>query len=523
MHQNKRHGKNALFNEEVRMMKKLYYCLPFLFSLYPIALIYSKNLSQYPFAAVLLPALTVLFLSAAMLYLLRKLLHHTNKALVLLSMFWLWFFSYGEVRLFLFKLYDIGIFQHRYAIPSWIMLFVLVVLVVLKSKRSFGNLLDALSIFLCILMLFLIMSFASAMRPNAFSTKLTKGLSSSEGQQASLTGKKVLPNVYYIIFDAYAGERGLRKSLGFDNSETVAFLRKRGFFVGDKSCSNYSWTTSSLASSLNMQYLPMVASNTKNVFMFDRGLDKIAMINNNEVVRRFKAAGYKYMDLSIWDRLEQLSNYEVPSKYRFSSLFEGLLSMTILWKPVGENYIVAKAKRAEILGKVQLLKSIAQYDVPTFTYAHIMIPHEPFVFDRYGNEYGVFTRMFHLDDVTKLYLDQLMFASVLIRDIVDTLLKNSKIPPIIVIQGDHGSGVLDPGSDRAIQLRMSILNAYYFPSDAGAIAYDSVSPVNTFRLIFNYVFHDQYDLLPDKGFYQTRDDPSRPLKFVCEKGDFFKN
>jgi hypothetical protein len=97
---------------------------------------------------------------------------------------------------------------------------------------------------------------------------------------------------------------------------------------------------------------------------------------------------------------------------------------------------------------------------------------------------------------------------------MDTLLAASKKPPIIILQSDHGpSSLIDtenPDKSNHFE-RMSILNAYHFPGPNPPAVYDSISPVNTFRLIFNRYFETQYPLLPDRSYYSRW---SAPYEFI---------
>ena len=47
----------------------------------------------------------------------------------------------------------------------------------------------------------------------------------------------------------------LRDLYGYDNSPFLDFLRSKGFYVADKSVTNYPRTELSVASSLNMKYM----------------------------------------------------------------------------------------------------------------------------------------------------------------------------------------------------------------------------------------------------------------------------
>ncbi|MCH7831677.1 MAG: hypothetical protein IIC55_02285, partial [Proteobacteria bacterium] len=61
-----------------------------------------------------------------------------------------------------------------------------------------------------------------------------------------------LPNVYFIIFDAYGRRDMLRKYLNYDNGAFLNALEKRGFVVLEKSRTNYPATFLSIAATLNM-------------------------------------------------------------------------------------------------------------------------------------------------------------------------------------------------------------------------------------------------------------------------------
>ena len=51
---------------------------------------------------------------------------------------------------------------------------------------------------------------------------------------------------------------------------------------------------------------------------------------------------------------------------------------------------------------------------------------------------------------------------------------------------------------------MSIFSAYYLPGIEKNPSYDIITPVNTFRIIFNSYFNTDYDLLENK-MYLTDD------------------
>ena len=59
--------------------------------------------------------------------------------------------------------------------------------------------------------------------------------------------------------------------------------------------------------------------------------------------------------------------------------------------------------------------------------------------------------------------------------------------------------------------RLSILNAYYLPEEGKKLLYESITPVNTFRIIFNYLFNTEFEILNDKSYFSTW---SKPYQFI---------
>jgi hypothetical protein len=99
-------------------------------------------------------------------------------------------------------------------------------------------------------------------------------------------------------------------------------------------------------------------------------------------------------------------------------------------------------------------------------------------------------------------------------ELVKMIQSESKIPPVIIIQGDHGRGD-DPNT------RTDILNAYYLPRGGSKLVYPQITPVNTFRIIFNYYFGGKFKLLPDVSYYPiTSNKTFRALPPSCSDTDF---
>jgi len=265
----------------------------------------------------------------------------------------------------------------------------------------------------------------------------------------------------------------------------------------------------SLSSSLNMNYL-----NDKDQEVL------FQMVNNNEVMDFLKTKGYKYINISSCDWLTNYNPYaDINIRTGRSLGFLTLLTETTMLGYF-DNSIVAKLKRYKILDTFLKLEEVYKIEGNKFVLAHIMLPHYPYLFDENGDpvstkDYDINVRK--TDDwgwkQRKHYLNQLTFVNKKVEVIIDNILSKSEVPPIIVLQADHGPDLTSNGfisnltaenyansSEILLKERMRILNAYYLPLEGNYLLYDSITPVNTFRLIFNLYFNGNYELLDDRSF-----------------------
>ena len=99
------------------------------------------------------------------------------------------------------------------------------------------------------------------------------------------------------------------------------------------------------------------------------------------------------------------------------------------------------------------------------------------------------------------YLNQIIYLNKQVLSIVKNIIQTSEQPPVIIVQGDHGS----PRTNYT-PVRLPILNAYYLPGNGKEKLYASITPVNTFRLILDHYFGTSYGLLDDVARYSTEND-----------------
>jgi len=125
-----------------------------------------------------------------------------------------------------------------------------------------------------------------------------------------------------------------------------------------------------------------------------------------------------------------------------------------------------------------------------------MSPHPPYIFTASG-ELPLVKGL----DENSSYRDQVIAVNSLALHTINQIITRSDSAPIIILQSDHGVKINYEGKDSAEEL--PILNAYLLPQADTDKLYSSISPVNTFRLIFNNYFSYKFELLPDVSLLES--------------------
>ena len=156
-----------------------------------------------------------------------------------------------------------------------------------------------------------------------------------------------------------------------------------------------------------------------------------------------------------------------------------------------------------------MIENIGVRERPTYVFTHFILPHDPYVFAPDGR---CLTRAESIArGRMQGYVGQVAYARRLIEQLVTALQAEGRPRPIILIQADEGP-ILPrarfqtrdqriPWQDAApekLRLKSGILNAYYFPGgDYGQLRPD-ITPVNSYRVLFNRFFGADFPLLPDR-------------------------
>jgi hypothetical protein len=296
-------------------------------------------------------------------------------------------------------------------------------------------------------------------------------------------------DIVYVVLDRYAGEVTLRQQYGFDNRPFLRSLEAQGFTVADASLCPYQKTAHSLAASLNMAYLPdLIDLGSVEPADWEPVYD---LLHGSRVARFLQARGYEYVHVgNWWDPTAEDPSADVNIGFGTDSFFDrrGIYGAT-----PGQFEDIARG---------------AARPGPNFVFAHVTLPHPPYVFDEGGGYVPAEVEASRSREDN--YLAQLRHTNTLVRRLVSRLLAGpSEEDPVVVLQADEGphpyAYELDPlfdwteATDLELREKFYILNAFYLPG-AEVDVPETISPVNTFRLILREYFGAELPLLPDRAF-----------------------
>jgi len=429
------------------------------------------------------------------------------------------FYSYGHIYIALKNVNwgGIYIFRYRTMIPAWVIIGCLLIWWVSKKTldlSSFTSVFNTMGLFLLILPVYQLIT-------HPLQSQLNKDTVQENTKTLSLMVGDPAPDIYYIILDEYGRSDVLKDQYGFDNSEFLNTLRDLGFYIADCSQSNYAQTELSLASSLNFNYLDALGDNF--VAETDDLSDLEILIKDSVVRRSLEAAGYKTVAFATgfnWTQWDD-ANYYLSPQYKAGTLneFEKLLLETTFARIIQDSALLGKQDSGSSLYRERTLYTLDKLDElsyinePKLVFAHLIIPHPPYVFGPNGDPVAledVGTTKSDKEDA--MYTGQAIYISSRMKEIVPMIISNSTRLPIIIIQGDHG-----PTVAKNLRNRMRNLSAYYLPGVDSSV-YPTMTNVNTFRVIFNAYFGQNLPLLEDVSLHSTYGDPFnfRIVKNSCE-------
>ena len=510
-------------------LKKSFVIHPFLFAAFFIVFLYAHNIRETSVNQILMPLGASLALALVLWVFLSVLIKDIVKAGLTTSIFVFLFFIYGRFYELLENV-DFFVPKHGHLLPGILLAFGYCVYFLKLARRDFRSITKILNIVAVVLIAINLFNIGFYHIRTALSAPLQPAdLKQALANEAINREKlKTMPDIYFIILDEYSHPDTMEKYYAYDNQQFINHLKDAGFFIANKSKTRSPMTPEIIAGILNMEYLT-------EGWNWDPKKMKYAKLTSHcsecphdpawsePVFRKYaygkvaiflRKYGYKYicfgnyLGINRWnsylrDHADFYFNYYETVDNLWISEFLKILWDGTMLKPFYQYLAGSEPEisyRRGVLSTFEHIKTIPSIGGPKFVLAHFMCPHAPFVFGSNG-EYVAPVNWNNFKD-KQFYLKQYIFISREIEKMVDEILIKSATEPIIIIQSDHGIRPHHPREGHS-EIRVGkdewrkILNAYYLPGDGKKLLYDSISPVNSFRLIFKIYFNADYDLLED--------------------------
>ena len=323
------------------------------------------------------------------------------------------------------------------------------------------------------------------------------------------------PNVYFFLLDAYARGDTLAALGDFDNGPFLETMVGKGFVNLDQSFSNYPKTYLSLGSTFTMDYLAPPGENTVGPKTAYHAL----LSGGNNTVRRFKENGYRFLTAA------RSTSYCIGFEdvcvrgdrdiglVSIGELEVSLLQMTpllTLLKRIFPEQINFEDIFPEVV-QASILTDVYGPDAPTgrpaFFFYHNMAAH--------GSQYNLGCdrvslydrplKAVHSLEGMPAYFKTIECLNEKFIALTDEILERDP-DAIILIQSDHGVALdkwkaFNEWSEQDFLFRFGVLNLLLLPESCRDSAYPTMSPVNTFRLVFACLTKQPPDFLPDESYW----------------------
>ena len=325
----------------------------------------------------------------------------------------------------------------------------------------------------------------------------------------TLAGEK--PNVYFFLFDGYAGAENLKHYYDYDNEPFLGALEDKGFTVSRDSHNPESLSTVTIVPNLlNMNYVVKGSMSTS---------EKDAMLVMPNFFRTFADNGYQINLINHLNYIGSAGCNVLTHKQSRRTISDFLLKNSL--------YYQSDAVKAELNRYIQA-DYVATYtgplfdamdaerdcwkqvgDGPTLTMGYVQCPHAPTILDRSGQLVEGYERVGWQWDRHELYLGQLEFVSDFILELVDTIQSHDP-DALIILMSDHGSRQANHYYDMKIWdkfdaptenlFMQNTLNCVYYRGQH--IPIEGQTGINSLRLTLNQVFGTDYEMIKPK--YYTR-------------------
>ena len=504
----------------VSSTRRGFYVFPWLIPAFAILHYLANNVLLLSMAEAI-PITVAILAAATALYIgLRLIFKTAATAAVLTGLLGIAFFSYGHIYVALGERGD-HILLFGLAVPTVLALGALMRLYP-TLPRKIAPILNVASVVLVVAPVYQIAShfLAASPSPNGDSQVAVEA-EERVGKKAESVSSDMLRDIYFIVLDEYSRSGSPEH---FDNSAFVQELENRGFYVAPQARSNYISSFLSIPSSLNMEY---VGEDNSADDVESRQL--VEMADDHRLGRILKTLGYKYVHVSSgWLVTSTNSNADLvvdftpsgrvisgtetqdPSLFATYARLSGRFTTTFLRTTAASPFLSHQFSAEDdvpyrwphpfrTLAWLDFMKEVASINGPKFVFAHLVKPHGPASFDKYGNitfDLGGWSDD-HDPTVSEAFYGTVLYLNARMLEVIDAILDDYEEPPIIVIAGDHGHEKRNPS------ISHDILAAFLLPDGGETALYPSITSVNHFRAILDYYFELNLGLLEDRVYHSA--------------------
>jgi hypothetical protein len=386
------------------------------------------------------------------------------------------------------------IVKYIFLIPFFVILFILVIIGLKRTKKNLRPALYYLNILLLVLVFIdTVWLTSKVLDPKKDKTVLSNGFTQCTNCDQ--------PDVYLIIADEYPGNTELKDLFNFDNSPFLDQLANRGFHTVPNSSSNYNYTPYSIASILNMDYLDLDREGKQPLLAYT-----YETTSENKILQFFQYQGYKIHNYSLSDFKGYPSHAQETFLPVKTKLITSQTFLSRMEKELGFHWIL-RSKRAmkklvyrsnnnnEKLSQLVIQTSGKKTRVPKFVIAHLMMPHYPYYYDKNGNEFPFDLVIEGNQDNQHNFIEYLQYSNKKFLTLIDHILNNSTNPPVIILVGDHGFRHFKKPVERKYYFRN--LMSVHLPTKNYSAFTDSLTNVNLLRTVLNTSFNQRLPILED--------------------------
>ncbi len=384
------------------------------------------NTAQLIIQVLIFTAVTLLLYS-----LVRKISKRSIRYVLLLFYSLLSYTFFGNIKLLLAKSAPQ---VARYPVLIALLIAILILLfLILKNKKIAQSVFSYCNVLVVALLFFQLVQFIYAKA--TYSNQIIKPNTIKE-----FTSR---PNIYFVLFDGYPGFESLDSLFGYNNRGHIKTLEQKGFHVQDSIRSNYNYTLAAMTSLFNMSYVQQKHSMPVSDFSFMYKAREA--INSSALANALTKENYDINNFSIFpfankkgaaDYVNYLTPLQIANKYFFHNHVFNDLTKSKKFKntPLLSKYAKRLDKYYYQNKKIfeDCIESINP-NKPTFTYAHLLLPHEPYLTDSAGRLWKDLSTL----PEKEAFVEYTKYANKLMLELADKIYKKDS-NSIILFLSDHG-------------------------------------------------------------------------------------